>query len=349
MSARPPLDRYLSRRRRRHPRRAGGGDLAGRPRSRDRCAEQRAAGRRDAVAVASSRCTRRHGPVRGERADGRHDQRVRRRRRLARAPGDGPVGRRGPVPPAPRRRRPRAARRQLQPRHARASCRSTRTAGSRAGSGQVLGHVGSGPDEERQESPARALRRARARRLRSCSWSTWAPTRSGATAATTAGLVDDGDRRRRSRRARVRATSRSAPTAGSRTSSASSTSRSACWPGTRPGTGRWCRRCPRRRPRRRAPLPSHILLDGDRLLVGTRTADVLARFARSGRRPARAVADDALPGALAAALRGRRRVDGRRRAGVERPRGAGRGRLGPRLVAAAVACLCPACAVVTVL
>ncbi|WP_315097828.1 lactonase family protein [uncultured Cellulomonas sp.] len=44
-------------------------------------------------------------------------------------------------------------------------------------------------------------------------------------------------------------------------------------------------------------LPSHIVLDGDRLLVGVRTSDVLARFTVRADGLLEPVADDALPGA----------------------------------------------------
>ena len=157
-----PVDRYLSRRRGGDARRSGGGDLAGRPRSRDRCAEQRAAGRRDAVAELPRAA--RHGPVRGERADGRHGQRVRRRRRHARAPGDGPVGRRGPLPPAARRGRRHAAGRQLLLGHARrpAAGRGRRVRDAGSGAGARARRVGSrrGP----AGVAARALRRPRPER-----------------------------------------------------------------------------------------------------------------------------------------------------------------------------------------
>ena len=49
-------------------------------------------------------------------------------------------------------------------------------------------------------------------------------------------------------------------------------------------------------PAPRRPLPSHVRLDGDRLLVGTRTADVIARFAVGSDGLLTHVADDALPG-----------------------------------------------------
>ena len=44
-------------------------------------------------------------------------------------------------------------------------------------------------------------------------------------------------------------------------------------------------------------LPSHIVRDGDRLLVGIRASDVLARFAIRADGLLEPVADDALPGA----------------------------------------------------
>ncbi|WP_456825421.1 lactonase family protein [Cellulomonas sp. P5_E12] len=53
---------------------------------------------------------------------------------------------------------------------------------------------------------------------------------------------------------------------------------------------------PAREPGRR-PLPSHIVRDGARVLVGTRTSDVLARFAIRPDGLLDPVADDALPGA----------------------------------------------------
>lgn len=53
---------------------------------------------------------------------------------------------------------------------------------------------------------------------------------------------------------------------------------------------------PAREPGRR-PLPSHIVRDGTRVLVGTRTSDVLARFVVRDDGLLDRVADDALPGA----------------------------------------------------
>ncbi|MEZ0446755.1 lactonase family protein [Cellulomonas sp. ICMP 17802] len=53
---------------------------------------------------------------------------------------------------------------------------------------------------------------------------------------------------------------------------------------------------PAREPGRRV-LPSHIARDGDRVLVGVRTSDVLARFAVRADGLLEPVADDALPGA----------------------------------------------------
>ena len=279
-----PLDRYLSRRRRRHPRRSGRGDLARRP-GRRRPAG-RPPGRRDAVAVLPRAAPERRRPVRRERADGRHGQRVRRRRRRARARG---------------RRSPAAA-------PTRATCCSTSTAarssspttaaaslavlpldatGGFADEVHVLGHVGSRPAPAAAGGSARALRRARARAA-GCSWSTWVPTRSGATAARPDGLRDDGIavtfppgtgprhlafsadgrfvvRGRRARRHRPRAVL-----------------------GRRLGhRDARCRRFPRPSTTSSGALPSHVLLDGRRLLVGTRTADVVAEFAHDRRRPAR--------------------------------------------------------------
>ena len=213
-----PLDRYLSRRRRRHPGRAGGGDLAGRPGRRRRAGRAQVVA--DAVAVLPRAAPERHRPLRRERAGGRHDQRVRRRRRRARAPR-----RRSPAA-APTRATcssTRTAARCWSPTTAAArsrSCRSTRRAGSPA-SVHVLGHVGAGPHPQRQEGPhAHFVAHAPGGWVLVVDLGTDEIRRYRREAGRPARRRHRG---RRSSRAPVRGTWRSPRTAGSPTSSASST------------------------------------------------------------------------------------------------------------------------------
>ena len=165
------------------------------------------------------------------------------------------------------------------------------------GPAQVLGHAGSGPDEDRQESPhahfvaldpggafvlvvdlgTDEIRRYRRDDGR---------------------LVEDGDRRGRSlpgtgpRHLTFSADGRFAYVVGE----LDVTVRVLAWDagvGTlgADAAGDDGARATERR------LPSHVVRDGDRLLVGTRTSDVLARFTIRPDGLLEPVADDALPGA----------------------------------------------------
>ena len=164
------------------------------------------------------------------------------------------------------------------------------------GPAQVLGHAGSGPDEDRQESPhahfvtldpsgafvlvvdlgTDEIRRYRREdgRLVEDGVAAVLPAGQGSAAPDV--------QRRRPVRVRGRRAGRHGPGAGV-------------------GGGRrdaWCRRCPRRRsPPAERRLPSHVVRDGDRLLVGIRASDVLARFTIRADGLLEPVADDALPGA----------------------------------------------------
>jgi len=163
------------------------------------------------------------------------------------------------------------------------------------GPAQVLGHVGSGPDEDRQESPH-------------AHFVTLDP--SGAFVL----VVDLGtDEIRRYRREEGRLVEDGVAAVlpagkGPRHLTFSADGRFAYVVGEldvtvrvlawRAGVGTLVQTVPATTvPAAERRLPSHVVRDGDRLLVGVRSSDVLARFAIRADGLLEPVADDALPGA----------------------------------------------------